>query len=222
MHGEVRPGPLCPDRRERPHTGTGNTPLAYSTRYSTRSLLRKGPGKGTGPRLEHGFTDFVKQSAGAYQDFTARKATGRRSRCTCRRGTGAALVFRGRPGIGRRKGGHETILVVEDDKLVRDFVLTQLHSLGYVTRERGQLARKRSPSPKPGMNLILLFTDVIIAGRHERPPACRWKLQRAGPALKVAVLPRATPKMRSFITGRLDFRNPAAARQAISQVRIWL
>jgi hypothetical protein len=31
------------------------------------------------------------------------------------------------------QGGHETILVVEDDRLVRDYVLTQLHSLGYVT-----------------------------------------------------------------------------------------
>ena len=40
------------------------------------------------------------------------------------------------------EGGHETILVVEDDKLVRDYVLTQIECLGYVTLEA---ATRRKP-----------------------------------------------------------------------------
>jgi hypothetical protein len=35
--------------------------------------------------------------------------------------------------VAEVEGGHETILVVEDDRLVKDYVLTQLRSLGYAT-----------------------------------------------------------------------------------------
>jgi hypothetical protein len=53
-------------------------------------------------------------------------------------GTGAAIVPE--PSTPALRGGSETILVVEDDKLVRDYVLTQLHSLGYVTLEAATAA----------------------------------------------------------------------------------
>jgi CheY-like chemotaxis protein len=60
-------------------------------------------------------------------------------------------------------GGNETILVVEDDALVRNFVIAQLHSLGYKTIAaadgRSALALVTGGSP-----FDLLFTDVIMAG----------------------------------------------------------
>jgi PAS domain S-box-containing protein len=59
--------------------------------------------------------------------------------------------------------GTETILVVEDDPLVHDFVLAQLHSLGYttmaVTSGAAALALVAS-----GRAFDLLFTDVIMPG----------------------------------------------------------
>ena len=72
---------------------------------------------------------------------------------------------------------------MEDDKLVRDYVLTQLHSLGYVTLDAANaaeaLAHRRRRPP-----FDLLFTDVIMPGAHERPPARRRAVKRR-PGLKV-------------------------------------
>ena len=59
--------------------------------------------------------------------------------------------------------GHETILVVEDDPLVRSFVLAQLQSLGYTTLSaaRGREALAIVDGDQP---FELLFTDVIMPG----------------------------------------------------------
>jgi CheY-like chemotaxis protein len=61
------------------------------------------------------------------------------------------------------QGGQETILVVEDDKLVRDYVLTQLHSLGYVTLDAGNAAEALA-LVEAGHAFDLLFTDMIMPG----------------------------------------------------------
>jgi CheY-like chemotaxis protein len=60
-------------------------------------------------------------------------------------------------------GGHETILVVEDDRLVRDYVLTQLRSLGYITLDAANAAEALA-IVKAGKKFDLLFTDVIMPG----------------------------------------------------------
>jgi PAS domain S-box-containing protein len=59
--------------------------------------------------------------------------------------------------------GNETILLVEDDALVRDFVIAQLRSLGYTTISAadGKEALARIES---GIAFDLLFTDVIMPG----------------------------------------------------------
>ena len=60
--------------------------------------------------------------------------------------------------------GNETIMVVEDDALVRNFVTAQLQSLGYRT-----LAAADGPAAmamiEKGQPFDLLFTDVIMPGR---------------------------------------------------------
>jgi CheY-like chemotaxis protein len=60
-------------------------------------------------------------------------------------------------------GGSETILVVEDDPLVRDFVVGQLQSLGYrtIAAVHGPEALSRVDG---GAVFDLLFTDVIMPG----------------------------------------------------------
>ncbi len=60
-------------------------------------------------------------------------------------------------------GGSETILVVEDDDLVRSFVLTQLANLGYATLSAGTGAEALS-LVEQGATFDLLFTDVIMPG----------------------------------------------------------
>ncbi|MGF6427067.1 MULTISPECIES: ATP-binding protein [Bradyrhizobium] len=61
------------------------------------------------------------------------------------------------------RGAREIVLVVEDDKLVRSYVLTQIESLGYTTlpaiNGREALAVLDSGAP-----IDLLFTDVIMPG----------------------------------------------------------
>jgi CheY-like chemotaxis protein len=61
------------------------------------------------------------------------------------------------------RGGNETILVVEDDKLVRDYVLTQLHSLGYIALEAAN-ATEALAHLEAGRRFDLLFTDIIMPG----------------------------------------------------------
>ena len=60
-------------------------------------------------------------------------------------------------------GGHETIMVVEDDALVRNFVIGQLQSLGYRT-----VGAVNGPAAlsliEDGQAFDLLFTDVIMPG----------------------------------------------------------
>jgi signal transduction histidine kinase/CheY-like chemotaxis protein len=59
--------------------------------------------------------------------------------------------------------GHETILVVEDDRLVRTFVVGQVRSLGYAVLSAVDAATAlviiNSPQP-----IDLLFTDIIMPG----------------------------------------------------------
>jgi PAS domain S-box-containing protein len=59
--------------------------------------------------------------------------------------------------------GHETILVVEDDVLVRDFVVAQLRGLGYTTIAAGD-GREALSHVLSGAAFDLLFTDVIMPG----------------------------------------------------------
>jgi PAS domain S-box-containing protein len=59
--------------------------------------------------------------------------------------------------------GRETILVVEDDAMVRDFVVDQLRSLGYATLAATD-GRQALAHIRNGADFDLLFTDVIMPG----------------------------------------------------------
>jgi CheY-like chemotaxis protein len=61
------------------------------------------------------------------------------------------------------QGGRETIFVVEDDRLVRDYVLAQLYSLGYATLKAANGAEALA-LVEAGHPFDLLFTDVILPG----------------------------------------------------------
>jgi CheY-like chemotaxis protein len=66
-------------------------------------------------------------------------------------------------GKARIEGGDEAILIVEDDVLVRQYVVTQLQTLGYRTLVAGN-ASEALAMIDAGEEFDLLFTDVVMPG----------------------------------------------------------
>lgn len=106
------------------------------------------------------------------------------------------------------QGGNETIL--SRTTIWRDYVLTQLHSLGYVTLD-AENATQALGIVKSGRPFDLL-TDVIMPGLNGRQLADEiLKIKPEQGAVYLAI-----PRMRSSITAGSTRR--AAARQTLSQV----
>jgi PAS domain S-box-containing protein len=177
LHGDVRPGRYALIAVS--DTGTG-IPAAILDKVFNPFFTSKGPGKGTGLGLSMVY-GFVKQSAGHIKIYSE-EGHGTTIKMYLPPGTGATPgpEATAPPAI---QGGHETILVVEDDKLVRDYVLTQLHSLGYVTLAAANAAEALAVV-EGGERFDLLFTDVIMPGAMNGRQLAN-ELQRRKPGLKV-------------------------------------
>jgi PAS domain S-box-containing protein len=160
-------------------TGTG-IPAAIIDKVFTPFFTSKGPGKGTGLGLSMVY-GFVKQSAGHIEIYSE-EGHGTTIKMYLPPGTGAVVASEA-PATPTVLGQHETILVVEDDRLVRDYVLTQLHSLGYLTLDAANAAEALAIFDA-GNDVDLLFTDVIISGAMNGRQLAR-ELQKRKPALKV-------------------------------------
>ena len=157
QNNDVRPGAYAMIAVS--DTGYG-IPSAILDRVFDPFFTSKGPGKGTGLGLSMVY-GFVKQSAGHIKVYSE-DGLGTTIRMYLPPGTGAtALADTGSD--GEIEGGHETILVVEDDRLVRDYVLAQLHSLGYVTQDASN-ATAALAILESDAKFDLLFTDVIMPG----------------------------------------------------------
>ncbi len=177
MQGDVRPGRYALIAVS--DTGTG-IPAAILDKVFNPFFTSKGPGKGTGLGLSMVY-GFVKQSAGHIMIYSE-EGHGTTIKMYLPPGTGALSAAEA--GIGAAvEGGHETILVVEDDKLVRDYVLTQLHSLGYVTLDAANAAEALA-IVAAGKAFDLLFTDVIMPGTMNGRQLAD-EMQKARPRLKV-------------------------------------
>ncbi|KJC43603.1 histidine kinase [Bradyrhizobium sp. LTSP849] len=121
----------------------------------------KGPGKGTGLGLSMVY-GFIKQSAGHIKIYSE-EGHGTTIKMYLPPGKTPTAVSEGVTPASI-EGGHEIILVVEDDRLVRDYVLAQLHSLGYVTLQAANAAEALAIVVS-GQPFDLLFTDVIMPGK---------------------------------------------------------
>jgi len=75
------------------------------------------------------------------------------------------------------EGGRETILVVEDDHLVRTFVVGQIQSLGYATLAAVNAAEALVVIDSP-TEIDLLFTDMIMPGSMNGRQLADKALQR--------------------------------------------
>jgi len=118
-------------------------------------------GKGTGLGLSMVF-GFVKQSGGHVKIYSE-IGHGTSVKMYLPRAASTEDVRSELPAAPALEGGHETVLVVEDDALVRQYVLTQIRSLGYVALEAANAAEALAIiEANPAVDL--LFTDVIMPG----------------------------------------------------------
>jgi PAS domain S-box-containing protein len=157
LHSDVRPGRYALIAVS--DTGTG-IPASIIDKVFQPFFTSKEPGKGTGLGLSMVY-GFVKQSAGHIKIYSE-EGHGTTIRIYLPPGTGASLAPEA-AAAPPPQGGRETILVVEDDGLVKDYVLTQLHSLGYVTLDASSGAEALA-IVEAGKQFDLLFTDVIMPG----------------------------------------------------------
>jgi len=140
-------------------TGSG-IPAAMLDKVFEPFFTSKGPGKGTGLGLSMVY-GFIKQSAGHIKIYSE-EGHGTTIKMYLPPGTGTPLAPE-ITAVAEVDGGRETILVVEDDRLVKDYVLTQLRSLGYATLDAPNAAEALA-IVQAGNRFDLLFTDVIMPG----------------------------------------------------------
>ncbi|MBR0779634.1 PAS domain S-box protein [Bradyrhizobium diazoefficiens] len=160
-------------------TGTG-IPAQMLPKVFDPFFTSKGPGKGTGLGLSMVY-GFVKQSAGHIRIYSE-EGHGTTIKLYLPPGNAATAAGEG-IAPAAIEGGHETILVVEDDRLVRDYVLAQLHSLGYVTLQAANAAEALA-IVAAGTPFDLLFTDVIMPGKMNGRQLAD-ELHKTHPDLKV-------------------------------------
>jgi nitrogen-specific signal transduction histidine kinase/ActR/RegA family two-component response regulator len=139
-------------------TGTGMPQSvqdkAFEPFFTTKSV---GKGSGLGLSMVYG---FVKQSGGHIKIYSEE-------------GHGTTIKLYLPPAFGQVEaatataapvsGGSETVMVVEDDALVRNFVVAQLQSLGYRTIAAAD-SREALAQVENGEPFDLLFTDVVMPG----------------------------------------------------------
>jgi PAS domain S-box-containing protein len=141
-------------------TGTGIAE-AIRDRVFEPFFSTKEVGKGTGLGLSMVY-GFVKQSNGHIKIYSEEghgttiriylPQSGRQPQQVAAAPLGPAIT-----------GGSETVLIVEDDPMVRTYVTTRLKNLGYQTLEAADAAEAIAIADR-GAKFDLLFTDVIMGG----------------------------------------------------------
>jgi CheY-like chemotaxis protein len=159
-------------------TGTG-MPAAVRDKAFDPFFTTKEVGKGSGLGLSMVY-GFVKQSDGHIKIYSE-EGHGTTIRLYLPPARGSAEATR--PAATMASGGNETILVVEDDDLVRNFVITQLRGLGYNTIAAAD-SRAALALVENGETFDLLFTDVIMPGGMTGRQLAD-ELSRRRPGLKV-------------------------------------
>jgi signal transduction histidine kinase/CheY-like chemotaxis protein len=131
-----------------------------------------GKGSGLGLSMAYG---FVKQSNGHIK-IDSEEGRGTTVRIYLPQAVGAAEPAE-LPSRSCVAGGRETILVVEDDHLVRTFVVGQIQSLGYATLAAVNAAEALVVIDSP-TEIDLLFTDMIMPGSMNGRQLADKALQR--------------------------------------------
>jgi len=178
QHGDVAPGQYVLIAVS--DTGSGIAP-EHLLRVFEPFFTTKAPGKGTGLGLSMVY-GFVKQSRGHVKVYSE-PGQGATIKLYLPRGVGesrapdAVVVSESLP------GGDETVLLVEDEELVRHFARDQLRALGYRVLEAADGARALELIERHD-DIALLFTDVVLPGGMNGRQVAEAAQQRR-PRLKV-------------------------------------
>jgi CheY-like chemotaxis protein len=121
----------------------------------------KASGKGTGLGLSMVY-GFVKQSGGHIKIYSE-TGHGTTIKLYLPRSTETAPGAIETAAVEATEGGTELILVVEDDALVRNYVIAQIQSMGYRTVSAAN-AEAALRAIHADLTIDLLFTDVIMPG----------------------------------------------------------
>jgi PAS domain S-box-containing protein len=174
---EVRPGPYVMIALS--DTGNGIAPSILGKVFEP-FFTTKPAGRGTGLGLSMVY-GFVKQSEGHIKIYSE-EGHGTTIRLYLPQADKIAELADAAP-LVPAAGGTESILVVEDDGLVRDYVAAQLNSLGYTVLAAGNAAEALAVIDGT-VHLDLLFTDVIMPGSMNGRLLADEALKRR-PSLKV-------------------------------------
>jgi PAS domain S-box-containing protein len=156
VNADVRPGAYAMIAVS--DTGTGMSPEVRDKVFEP-FFTTKETGKGTGLGLSMVY-GFVKQSGGHIKIYSE-EGHGTTVRLYLPIATGRVDVAIAM--VEPAQGAGETILVVEDDELVRGFVIAQLHSLGYRTFAAAD-SRAALAYLERGQPFEVLFTDIVMPG----------------------------------------------------------
>jgi PAS domain S-box-containing protein len=148
--------------------------MVFEPFFTTKEV---GQGTGLGLSMVYG---FVKQSGGHIKVYSE-EGHGTTFKLYLPRSS-EAVVRAERP-VAAAETGDETILAVEDDALVRKYVIAQLESLGYAVLAAAS-AREALDIVASGRAFDLLFTDVILGG-GDNGPALAEEIMRLRPGIKV-------------------------------------
>jgi PAS domain S-box-containing protein len=161
-------------------TGTGIPPdiadKVFEPFFSTKEV---GKGTGLGLSMVYG---FIKQSGGHVKIYSE-VGIGTAIRLYLPQASAASLEHVEAPPTVPVSGGDETVLLVEDDPLVRTSVTTQLKSLGYQVIPAANAAEALQLAAED-VQFDLLFTDVIMPGALDGPQLAR-EMARRRPGTKV-------------------------------------
>ncbi|MBQ1762313.1 MAG: response regulator, partial [Aquincola sp.] len=171
MHPEVQPGHYV--MLAVTDTGSGIAPelidRVFEPFFSTKP---EGKGTGLGLSMVYG---FVKQSGGHVKLYSE-VGEGTTVRLYLPRAHAGEDLPTG-PADTESQGGHETVLVVEDDDEVRDTVVSLLTELGYRVLKARDAASALSVIDS-GTAIDLLFTDVVMPGPLRSPELARRARER--------------------------------------------
>jgi len=177
-HSEVEPGDYVMFAVS--DTGQG-IPAAIREKVFEPFFTTKGIGLGTGLGLSMVY-GFVKQSGGHIKLYSE-EGQGTTFKIYLPRADKQAATETGQPPVGLSEAGTESILVVEDDPIVRSSVVRQLESLGYRTITANNAAEALTIIDA-GTAFDLLFTDLIMPGPMNGSQLAKEAAKRR-PALKV-------------------------------------
>ncbi len=157
VNADVHPGPYVMVAVS--DTGSG-IPAALRDKVFEPFFTTKEVGKGTGLGLSMVY-GFVKQSGGHIKIYSE-EGHGTTIKLYLPRASGEAMPLV-ESSSSPQENGNESILVVEDDRMVREYVVAQLKSLGYSTLPAADAAEALAML-NSGTVPDLLFTDVIMPG----------------------------------------------------------